>query len=122
MKRHFANWFNANQTKGALVTFIQEFVRRKNRSKRQSTSLLKKASLLFQRIQDRQCTNIAEVLHTKETLLQLHIMLANLLPYLQFDKDIYTAITTARDNIEALVQQIERGATANRLDWYCQGT
>lgn len=120
VKRHFANWFNANHAKGALVCFIKEYRRKGNKAKTQTGSLLGKAERLFSKIQDKQCKNDVEVLQTKVNLLRIHTKLAKLLPYLTTDSTIQALVTTALSNIETLCQQIDRGEKAKRLDWYCR--
>lgn len=120
VKRHFANWFNANHSKGALVSFIKEYRKKCRRAKSHTGSLLSKADRLFNRIQDKQCKNVAEVLQTKGNLLSIQTKLSNLLPYLTPDLTIQVLVTTALSNIENLCQQIDRGEKADRLDWYCK--
>jgi len=117
-KRHFANWFNTNLNQGKLPEFIQTAKVQRRQAAGKFKSLIIKASSIFQLLKTRNCNNVQQVLALRKQLLHYREQLSTLLPYLPPGSGPSEA-TTAIENINQLTAQIDRGYSAQQLDWYC---
>jgi len=118
VKRHFANWYQINQSKKALGQFLQEGKKAEQRARAFLFPLIAKVNFYFDALLKRQCTTIANVHEIEQKLIQAEEKLVL--------KRQFLSKAAERESIENLIADISKmlgklknAADVNQLDWFC---
>lgn len=118
-KKHFRNWFQVNWKKDNLPAFIQ-IQRTNHRNIRKS--ILEKIQFsdkLLETLQQRKCKSPSQVLEYQK-LLKDHLSFYDKNKFIFQNKADHKALGNLLSDLQKQIGQIERGRTANKLNWYCQ--
>ena len=118
-KRHFCNWFNANQAKGLLRQFINEQRQKQQSYRKRAIKLISKTDKLLEKIQKRICSSESMVIELKDTLSTHLKKYQSWLPYFMNPTEFESIETLIKDT-KLAINQIDRGMNAQKLEWFCQ--
>ena len=118
VKKHFANWFQINQSKKALGQFLQEGKKAEQQARAFLFPLIAKVNFYFDALLKRQCSTIDHVHEIEQRLMDAKEKLLL--------KGQFLSKTTERKSIENLTTDISKmlgklknAANINQLDWFC---
>lgn len=118
VKRHFANWYQINQSKKALGQFLQEGKKAEQRARAFLFPLIAKVNFYFDALLKRQCSTIDHVYEIEQKLIDAKEKLLL--------KGQFLSKSTERESIENLTADISKmlgklknAADVNQLDWFC---
>ena len=121
VKKHFANWFQANLTKKTLLKYIQEGKRNERQAKAILLPLISKINACFDTLLQRQCKEIKQVLEfqeqlieAKEKLISKQILLSN--------SEERESLNILQSDITKMLSKLKKGAAKDQLAWFCQAT
>ena len=118
VKKHFANWYQINQSKKALGQFLQEGKKAEQRARAFLFPLIAKVNFYFDALLKRQCSTIDHVYEIEQKLIDAKEKLLL--------KGQFLSKATERESIENLTADISKmlgklknAADVNQLDWFC---
>jgi len=118
VKRHFANWYQINQSKKALGQFLQEGKKAEQRARAFLFPLIAKVNFYFDALLKRQCSTIDHVHEIEQKLMDAKEKLQL--------KGQFLSKVQERESIENLIADISKmlgklknAADLNQLDWFC---
>ncbi len=118
VKKHFANWYQINQSKKALGQFLQEGKKAEQRARAFLFPLIAKVNFYFDALLKRQCSTIDHVYEIEQKLKDAKEKLLL--------KGQFLSKATERESIENLTADISKmlsklknAAEVKQLDWFC---
>ena len=118
VKKHFANWYQINQSKKALGQFLQEGKKAEKQARAFLFPLIAKVNFYFDALLKRQCSTIDHVHEIEQKLIEAKEKLLL--------KGQFLSKTTERESIENLTTDISKmlgklknAADVQQLDWFC---
>ena len=121
VKKHFANWFQANLSKKAILQFIQEGKKGERQARAFLFPLIAKVNFYFDALLKRQCTGIYHVNELKKNLTIANEQLAQKQLLLSKQKE-RESINTLQSDIKKILTKISNAAAKGQLDWFCLKT
>ena len=118
VKKHFANWFQINQSKKALGQFLQEGKKAEQQARAVLFPLIAKVNFYFDALFKRQCTDISHVNELKEKLTVANEKLAQKRLLLSKAKE-RESINTLQSDISKMLTKLNNANTKGQLDWFC---
>ena len=118
VKKHFANWFQANHSKKAHVQFINDGRKSERQARAFLFPLIAKVNFYFDALLKRQCTGINHVNEIKEKLTVANEKLAQKQRLLSKLKE-RESINTLQSDISKMLTKLNNAEVKKKLDWFC---
>ena len=119
VKKHFANWFQANLSNKTLLQFIREGQKTEQQAKALLFPLITKVNDYFDTLIKRRCVGINQVKELKEYLIAANEKLALKRPLLSKATE-RESIGILQSDISKMLTKLNNATIKKQLDWFCQ--
>ena len=118
VKKHFANWFQANLAKKSLLQFIQSAKKTEQNARTYLFPLIAKVNVYFDILLKQQCENLNHAIDLQSRLEVAKKELGIRQPLLSKIKE-RESIENLLTDIEKMLGKLQNAANKERLDWFC---